>query len=89
MKRITVITTKITANHTNVDFEALKQKEMPFIKKWQEEGILESFFIKSDSNGAVLIFKDLDLEQVVKNVEGLPFFPYFEKVDYLEMNKIF
>jgi len=89
MNRIIVITTKITANHTNVDFEALKQKEMPFIKKWNEQGVLENFFIKSDTNGAVLIFKDLDMEQVVKNMESLPFFPYLEKVDYLELNKIF
>ncbi|MEA5141648.1 hypothetical protein [Arcicella rigui] len=89
MKRIAVITTKTTAKYQDVDFDELKKKEMPFIKKWQEEGILENFFINSDTNGAVLIFKDLDLEQVVKNVEGLPFFPYFEKVSYLELNKIF
>ena len=89
MKRITVITTKITAQHTDVDFEALKQKEMPFIKKWSEQGILENFYIKSDTNVAVLIFKDLEMEQVVKNMESLPFFPYLEKVEYLELNKIF
>ncbi len=89
MKRITVITTKITANHPNVDFEALKQKEMPFIKKWNEQGVLENFFIKSDTNGAVLVFKDLDMEQVVESIENLPFFPYLEKVEYLELNKVF
>lgn len=89
MNRITVITTKITANHSGVDFEALKQKEMPFIKKWNDQGILESFFIKSDTNGAVLVFKDLSLDEVVKNMESLPFFPYLEKVEYLDLNKIF
>jgi hypothetical protein len=89
MNRITVITTKITANHSDVDFEALKQKEMPFIKKWNDQGILESFFIKSDTNGAVLVFKDLSLDEVVKNMESLPFFPYLEKVEYLDLNKIF
>ena len=89
MNRITVITTKITANHSDVDFEALKQKEMPFIKKWNDQGILESFFIKSDTNGAVLVFKNLSLDEVVKNMESLPFFPFLEKVEYLELNKIF
>lgn len=89
MKRIAVITTKISANYPDVDFDALKQKEMPFIKKWQEQGVLESFFIKSDTNGAVLVFKDLDMAQVVSNIEHLPFFPYLENVEYLELNKIF
>jgi hypothetical protein len=89
MNRITVITTKITANHSDIDFEALKQKEMPFIKKWSDQGYLENFFIRSDTNGAVLIFKDLNLEEVVQNMESLPFYPYLEKVEYLELNKIF
>ncbi|MBL0191426.1 MAG: hypothetical protein IPQ18_08820 [Saprospiraceae bacterium] len=89
MKRISVLTTKMTNNHTNVDFESLRQKEMPFILKWREEGILENFYIRADTNGAILIFKDLDLAQVILRVESLPFFPYFDKVDYLDLNKIF
>lgn len=89
MKRIAVTTTKTTSNYQDVDFEALKKKEMPFIKKWQEEGILESFFVNIDTNGAMLIFKELELEQVIKNIEGLPFFPYLEKVTYVELNQIF
>jgi len=89
LKRITVITTKITSKNPDVDFEALKQKEMPFIKKWSEDGVLENFYIKTDTNGAVLVFKGLEMEQVVKNMENLPFFPYLEKVEYLEINKIF
>jgi penicillin-binding protein-related factor A (putative recombinase) len=89
MNRITVITTKITSNHTEVDFEALKEKEMPFIKKWKEQGILENFFIRADTNGAILVFKELEMEQVIQNMEGLPFFPYLEKIDYFELNKIF
>ena len=89
MNRITVITTKYTNNHSDVDFEALKQKEMPFIKKWQDEGVLESFFIRADTNGAILVFKDLDMKAVTTNIEGLPFFPYLENVTYLELNKIF
>jgi hypothetical protein len=89
MKRISVLTKKMTNNHTNVDFESLRQKEMPFILKWREEGILENFYIRADTNGAILIFKDLDLAQVILRVESLPFFPYFDKVDYLDLNKIF
>ena len=89
MKRVAVITKKTTAKYTNVDFEALKQKEMLFVKEWKESGLLESFYIKSDTNGAVLVFKDQELADVVKKMEMLPFFPYLEEVTYLELNKQF
>ncbi len=89
MNRITVITTKIASKYPDVDFEELKKEEMLFIKKWNEEGVLESFFIRSDTNGAVLVFKELEKNQVVENVEKLPFFPYLDKVEYIELNKIF
>jgi hypothetical protein len=85
MKRIAVITNK-PVNNTSDD---LKEKEMEFIKKWKTEGILESFFIKSDKEGAILIFKDLEMEQVVKNIESLPFFPYMVKVEYENYDKVF
>lgn len=89
MKRITVITTKYASNFPDVDFEAMKQKEIPMVMKWKEEGIIENFFVRADTNGAMLIFKDVEMEQVVKNIESLPFFPYLEKVEYIDFNKIF
>lgn len=89
MIRIAVLTTKITANHNDVDFEELKKKEMPFVKKWHEDGVLENFFVNTDTNGAMLIFKDLNMAQVIQNMEGLPFFPYLEKVEYRELHKAF
>ncbi len=89
MKRIAVITTKIAANHPEVDFEALKQKEIPIVMKWKQEGIIENFFIRADTNGAMLIFQNMEMEQVVQNIESLPFFPYLEKVEYVDFNKVF
>lgn len=71
------------------NFEELRQKEMAHVMKWKAEGLLETFFIKSEKNGSMLIFKDLDMAQVVKNVEGLPFFPHMENVEYLALDKIF
>jgi len=47
MKRITVLTTKYATKFPEVDFEALKQKEIPMVMKWKEEGILENFFYQS------------------------------------------
>lgn len=89
MKRIAVLTTKITSNHPEVDFEALKQKEIPIVMKWKEEGLIENFFIRADTNGAMLLFKDVEMEQVLEKIEGLPFFPYLENVEYIDFNKIF
>jgi hypothetical protein len=89
MKRITVLTTKYASNYPDVDFEAMKQKEIPMVMKWKEEGIIESFFVRADTNGAMLVFKDVEMEQVAENIESLPFFPYLENVEYIELNKIF
>jgi len=89
MNRIAVITTKYASNYPDVDFEALKQKEIPMVMKWKEEGIIENFFVRTDTNGAMLFFKDMEMEQVVNKIESLPFFPYLEKVEYIDLNKIF
>lgn len=71
------------------NFEELRQKEMAHMKSWKEEDILENFYIKAEKDGAKLIFKNIELEQVVKNIESLPLFPYMEKVEYLNFDKIF
>ena len=89
MKRIAVITTKKTANFPDVDFEALKKEEIPMVMQWKELGLVENFFVRADTNGAMLIFKDLEMEQVVQHIESLPFFPYLEKVEYIDFNKIY
>ncbi|OPG93872.1 hypothetical protein B2I22_00135, partial [Bacillus spizizenii] len=54
MNIIAVITTKYASNYPDVDFEALKQKEIPMVMKWKEEGIIENFFVRTDANGAML-----------------------------------
>ena len=88
MKRITVLIT-MHFDNSNGNFEELRQKEMAHIKGWKEEDILENFYIKSEKDGAKLIFKNIEMEQVVKNIESLPLFPYMEKVEYLNFDKVF
>lgn len=89
MKRITVLTTKYADKFPDVDFEAMKKIEIPMVMKWKEEGVVESFFVRADTNGAMLVFKDLEMDQVKTLIESLPFFPYLEKVDYIDFNRIF
>jgi hypothetical protein len=88
MKRITVLITMYFDNSKG-NFEELRQKEMAHMKSWKEEDILENFYIKAEKDGAKLIFKNIEMEQVVKNIESLPLFPYMEKVEYLNFDKIF
>ncbi len=89
MKRIVVLTTKFASNYPDVDFESLKQKEIPMVMGWKEDGIIENFLIREDTNGAMIVFKNVDIKEVVEKIESLPFFPYLEKVEYIDFNKIF
>jgi len=88
MKRIAVIIT-MHFDNSQGNFEELRQKEMAHIMKWKAEGVLENFYIKSAKDGAMLIFKELEMTQIVENVQALPLFSYMEKVEYVEFDKLF
>lgn len=76
-------------DHSKGDFESLRQQEMAHIMSWKEAQILDSFCIKSEKDGAMIIFKDVEMEDVVKKVENLPLFAYMQKVEYLNFDKVF
>lgn len=88
MNRIAVLIT-MHFDHSKGNFEELRQKEMTHIKSWKENESLDSFFIKSEKDGAMIIFKNITIEEVVKKVEALPFFPFMEEVKYLSFDKVF
>lgn len=67
----------------------LPKKEMEFINRWKEEGILESFFIATSKKDAILIFKDNDEQKTKDLIEILPYFPYMQKIDYHILDKQF
>lgn len=76
-------------DHSKGNFEELRQKEMAHVMSWKENELLDSFFIKTEKDGALIIFKNLSMEDVVKEIESLPFFPFMEDVKYLNFDKIF
>ena len=88
MSKIAVLIT-MHFDNSKGNFEELRQKEMTHVMSWKENEILDSFFIKSEKDGAMIIFKDVAMEDVIKKVEALPFFPYMEKVEYLSFDKVF
>jgi len=86
MKRILV---NIKCDLNNVpDLDVLLPKEYETAGRLREMGILEHVFSKDNANGAVLIFKNTDEEQVKQYVETFPLSPYFDTVEYIsaEMN---
>ena len=71
------------------NLEEILPKEFAVAIEWREQGILENLFVKDDRTGAVLVFKDIDVARVKELIPTLPLFPYFDKVDYLVLEKQF
>ncbi len=67
----------------------LPKKEMEYVNKWKEEGILENFFISVSKKDAVLIFKNIDESKTKELIEILPYFPYIQKIEYHILDKQF
>ena len=67
----------------------LPKKEMEYVNKWKEEGILENFFISVSKKDAVLIYKNIDESKTKELIEILPYFPYMQKIEYHILDKQF
>ena len=70
-------------------FQNCQKKEMEYVNKWKEEGILENFFISVSKKDAVLIFKNIDESITRELIEILPYFPYMQKIEYHILDKQF
>ena len=67
----------------------LPNKEMEYVNRWKEEGILENFSISVSKKDAVLIFKNIDESKTKELIEILPYFPYMQKIEYHILDKQF
>jgi len=88
MNRTEVIFTIDTDNLPD-NFQEIIRHEQEVIAKWKEEGILDHFFLRQTRNGAVLIFKGVDEEQVKVLMESLPLYPLRKSIEYLSLIKQF
>lgn len=87
MKRVHV---NISSNLENVpNLQELLQKEFAVVAQWKEQGILEHLFIKDTAKGAVLVFIGIDDAKANELIPTLPLSKYFEKVEYLVLEKQF
>lgn len=88
MKRIEAILTIDTDNLPD-NFQEIIKHEQEVVAQWKEQGILENLFLRPAKNGAVLIFKDVDEEQVEKLMETLPLYKLKKSIEYLSLLKQF
>ena len=84
MNRIEVILT-LDMDNIPSNFQEILKHEQEIVAKWKAEGILEHLFLREARNGAVLIFKDVDEEQVKEIMKTLPFYQLKKSVEYLSL----
>ena len=84
MNRVQVILTLDMENLPSNFPEILKQ-EQEVVAKWKEQGILEHLFLRQAKNGAVLIFKEVEEEQVKELMQTLPFYKLKKSVEYFNL----
>ena len=84
MNRIEVILT-LDMDNIPSNFQEILKHEQEIVAKWKAEGILEHLFLREARNGAVLMFKDIDEEQVKELMKTLPFYQLKKSVEYLSL----
>lgn len=86
---VVLITLSGKGIETIISNPELQKKEMEFVSQWNQDGVLESFFISTPMQEAVLIFKNIDKVKAMELIESLPYFPYMVKIEYHNLNKQF
>jgi len=84
MNRVQAILT-LDMDNLPDNFQEILKHEKEVVAKWKAEGILEHLFLRKGRNGAVLIFKDLDEDQVKAYLEELPFYKLRKSVEYFSL----
>jgi muconolactone D-isomerase len=88
MKSIQAILT-LDMENLPANFADILKLEQEVVSQWKDEGVLEHLFLRETKNGAVLVFKGLDLAQAQARMETLPFFALKKSVEYLSLIKQF
>jgi len=84
MNRVEVILT-IDLDNLPSNFQEILKEEQAIVAQWKEEGILEHLYLRNEKNGAVLVFKNLDENQVKELMTELPFFKIKKSIEYYQL----
>lgn len=71
------------------NIQEILPNEFAKVATLKEQGVLEHLFVKDATAGAVLVFKNLSLEEVKTKVSEFPLFPHFEQIEYQLVEKNF
>jgi muconolactone D-isomerase len=63
------------------NFQEIIQHEREVVAHWKKEGFLDQLFLRQTRNGAVLIFKDIDVEKVNALMPTLPLYALKKSVE--------
>lgn len=88
MNRIQAILT-IDIENLPSNFQEILKHEQEVVAKWKTEGVLENLFLRETKNGAVLIFKDIDIAKATELMETLPLYKLKKSVEYYSLIKQF
>jgi hypothetical protein len=84
MNRVQVILT-LDMEHLPSNFPELLKQEQEVVAVWKSEGYLEHLYLRQARNGAVLVFKDKEEEEVKALMETLPFYKIKKTVEYYNL----
>jgi hypothetical protein len=88
MNRIQVILSIDTENLPQ-NFQEILVQEQEVISKWKEKGIIEHLFLRKNKDGAIIIFKDVEENEVVQLMKTLPFYKLKKSIEYYNLIKQF
>ncbi len=80
MNRVLVILTIETENLPK-NFQEILQLERKVVAEWKKAGFLDQLFLRQTKNGAVLIFKDIDIEKAEQLMATLPLYQLKKSMD--------
>jgi hypothetical protein len=86
MNRILVILTIDTENLPE-NFQEILKHERQVVAAWKEAGFLDQLFLRQTKNGAVLIFKDIDIEKAEQLMTTLPLYQLKKSMDVFPLIK--
>ncbi len=69
------------------NFQEILQQERKVVAVWKEAGFLDQLFLRQTKNGAVLIFKDIDIEKAEQLMTTLPLYQLKKSMDIFPLIK--
>jgi len=68
---------------------SVMEAEYAMTNTLRDQGVIEHLFAKESDGGGVVVFNADNVAEVQALVEKLPLFPFFDKVEYFPLNKIY